>query len=119
MRLIDGSGVKGVLVNRGQHDTNKFKLSETIRYTPTEVQQIIDEEMVCFDHYDMCLLILRHIRESLWEDAKNFLNAALTEEVPILISNSEADHIYQEKVKKIKTLGEAIHVLEDIQKEKH
>ena len=50
MRLIDGSGVKGVLVNRGQHDTNKFKLSETIRYTPTEVQQIIDEEMVCFDH---------------------------------------------------------------------
>ena len=118
MRLIDGSGVKDVLVEHGQNDTEKFRLSETIRYTPAEVQQIIDEEMVYVDHYDLCLLILRHIRKSLWEDAKKFLNAVLTEEAPILISNSETDRIYQEKVKKIKTLGEAIYVLEDIQKEK-
>ena len=35
--------IGGILVNTGQHDTEKFHLGDTIRYTPTEVQKIIKD----------------------------------------------------------------------------
>lgn len=44
MRLIDGDGINLALVERGQSD-KRFDLGETIRYTPSEVQQIINEDM--------------------------------------------------------------------------
>lgn len=35
--------IDDILVNTGQHDTEKFHLGDTIRYTPTEVQKIIKD----------------------------------------------------------------------------
>lgn len=48
MRLIDGDGINLALVERGQSD-KRFKLGETICYTPSEVQQIINEDMPTVD----------------------------------------------------------------------
>lgn len=35
-----------ILIETGQHDTKKFKLGETIRYSPYEVREIL------MDHID-------------------------------------------------------------------
>ena len=48
MRLIDGDGIGLALVIRGQSD-KRFKLGDTIRYTPSEVQQIINEDIPTVD----------------------------------------------------------------------
>ena len=48
MRLIDGDGINLALVERGQSD-KRFKWGETIRYTPSEVQQIINEDVPTVD----------------------------------------------------------------------
>lgn len=48
MRLIDGDGIGLALVKRGQSD-KRFKLGDTIRYTPSEVQQIINEDIPTVD----------------------------------------------------------------------
>ena len=48
MRLIDGNGIGLALVKRGQSD-KRFKLGDTIRYTPSEVQQIINEDIPTVD----------------------------------------------------------------------
>ncbi len=48
MRLIDGNGIGLALVIRGQSD-KRFKLGDTIRYNPSEVQQIINEDMPTVD----------------------------------------------------------------------
>ncbi|MBQ3989488.1 MAG: hypothetical protein II630_01490 [Bacteroidales bacterium] len=47
-RLIDGDGINLALVERGQSD-KRFKWGETIRYAPSEVQQIINEDMPTVD----------------------------------------------------------------------
>jgi membrane protease subunit (stomatin/prohibitin family) len=47
-RLIDGDSINLALVERGQSD-KRFKFGETIRYTPSEVQQIINEDMPTVD----------------------------------------------------------------------
>lgn len=79
MRLIDSNNVMCALIEHGQRDT-KFKLSETIRYTPSEVQKIIDEDMIAMDGDDIGLYYLREIRKSLWKDTKKYLDLALTED---------------------------------------
>ena len=43
VRLIDGNSVALFLVEKGQHDTKKFKLGEIIRYSPSEVGELIKE----------------------------------------------------------------------------
>lgn len=48
MRLIDGDGINLYLVERGQSD-KRFKWGETIRYTPSEVQQIINDDIPAVD----------------------------------------------------------------------
>ena len=52
-RLIDGDGINLALVERGQSD-KRFKLGATIRYTPSEVQQIINEDMLTVDAVPVC-----------------------------------------------------------------
>ena len=48
MRLIDGNGIGLALVKRGQGD-KRFTWGDTIRYTPSEVQQIINEDIPTVD----------------------------------------------------------------------
>lgn len=116
MRLIDSNNVMCALIEHGQRDT-KFKLSETIRYTPSEVQKIIDEDMIAMDGDDIGLYYLREIKKSLWEDTKKYLDLILTQDHPILIDNTIAANRYYAKARRVEALTEAINVIEEWQKE--
>lgn len=37
--------IQMILIETGQHDTGKFKLGETIRYSPYEVAEILKEHI--------------------------------------------------------------------------
>ena len=115
MRIIDGDKIWEALIDRGQNDIGKFHLGDTIRYTPSEVQVIVNQDIPSMTSNEAVITWLRDKRAKLWDDAKKFLNAVLDENHPILIKGSDVGLLYQRSVDKAKALGEAIKILEEME----
>ena len=113
MRIIDGDKIREVLIERGQNDIGKFRLGDTIRYTPSEVQEIVNQDIPSMTSNKAVIAWLRDKRAKLWDDAKKYLNDVLDENHPILIKGSIAEKMYQNSVDKVRAIGEAIKILEE------